>query len=383
MGLVIAAIDARSMAGSVSGVTPIRACGWLPNSVWRNVLLLTCCGEATCASSRCPVVVFIRIEFGLRERRVADDIGEHRQHLRQRGVEAADREVRRVLAAAPVSDAPIAKTSRLICSLVRDAVPSCARSTTNCASPAFSAGSAASPDMIVSTALAFGTVAWRVVMTRSPFGSVRSTRGAGVNGRSGATGGSVDCAVSKRWRKERGDNEQRTYHCAPPTFAKASAGRPADGLAAGRLSIDAIGRHQPLRCGRLDVLRRDLLELAEDRIDAPGIVVKSANAASRLARPKSGMKLPSRSSRNDERIVVLAHEVSGGYAVLANVVQHAFDGREQLVEGLVVEVVDAHRVEHRPLHVPVRAQEVEPALARVARRSSRTSLRTSARCRRC
>ena len=158
--------------------------------------------------------------------------------------------------------------------------------------------------MIVSTALAFGTVAWRVVMTRRPFGSVRSTRGAGVNGRSGATGGGVDCAAASDGARARRQSATNVSLCTPPSPRLRRAGLRRLGS---RAAVDrrAIGRHQPLRCGRLDVLRRDLLELAEDRIDARDRR-QGANAASRLARPKSGMKRPSRSSRNDERIVVLA-----------------------------------------------------------------------------
>ena len=69
-----------------------------PNSVWRNSLLFTYCGDAVCACSRCAVVRLHQIELGLREARVADDVGEDRQHLRQRGVEAAHLERRHVLA---------------------------------------------------------------------------------------------------------------------------------------------------------------------------------------------------------------------------------------------------------------------------------------------
>ena len=60
--------------------------------------------------------------------------------------------------AAAVSVAPIAKISCRILPLSRVVVPSCTASATNCASPAFSAGSTASPDWIVSTTETFGTV---------------------------------------------------------------------------------------------------------------------------------------------------------------------------------------------------------------------------------
>jgi hypothetical protein len=55
-------------------------------------------------------------------------------------------------------DAPRAKISCLIRRLSRVVVPSCDRSATNCARPAFSAGSTASPDCTVSTTETFGTV---------------------------------------------------------------------------------------------------------------------------------------------------------------------------------------------------------------------------------
>ena len=61
--------------------------------------------------------------------------------------------------AKPESDAPIANTSRFSCSLVRVAVPSCAVSATNWASPPLPAGSTASPDFTVSIADTLGTVA--------------------------------------------------------------------------------------------------------------------------------------------------------------------------------------------------------------------------------
>ena len=48
------------MAGSVSGVTPVRAYGWSPNSVCRNSLLATNCGEAIWACSCWAVLALIR-----------------------------------------------------------------------------------------------------------------------------------------------------------------------------------------------------------------------------------------------------------------------------------------------------------------------------------
>src|SRR5258708_72247 len=50
-------------------------------------------------------------------------------------------------------------------------------------------GSLEYPDKIVGVIETFGTAAWRATMTCRPFGSVRSTRGASWNGRSGPTAG--------------------------------------------------------------------------------------------------------------------------------------------------------------------------------------------------
>ena len=61
-----------------------------------------------------------QVDLGLRERRIAHDVGQHRQHLRQRLGQAAHLERGGVLAGGAATRlAPIANTSRLSCSLDR------------------------------------------------------------------------------------------------------------------------------------------------------------------------------------------------------------------------------------------------------------------------
>ncbi len=62
--------------------------------------------------------------------------------------------------------------------LVRVFVPSWIASPVIAARPGMFGGSLARPDRIVSVTDTFGTTVWRVTITRSPFGSVFSIRGA-------------------------------------------------------------------------------------------------------------------------------------------------------------------------------------------------------------
>ena len=92
--------------------------------------------------------------------------------------------------AAAVSDPPMPNASRRICRLLLVFVPSWMRSAVSDAEAGEirpdRSSSRTAPSAVIET---FGIAVWRVTMTRRPFGSVLSTRGASWNGRSGPTAG--------------------------------------------------------------------------------------------------------------------------------------------------------------------------------------------------
>ena len=254
--------------------------------------------------------------------------------------------------AAAVSVAPIAKMSCLIWRLSRVVVPSWITSATNCASPAFSAGSTASPDCTVSTTDTFGTVDVADRHDAEPVGQRLLDARRRREGPLGADGGPRRRLCQRRRRQaeqeRRGqwDGRPTTHHRRPPSLPEPSpsagqvafsaGGRLRDGPAVDRR---LVRRHEPSSGRRLHVVDGDLVELGEDGVD------RATGRRRRARRRPAGWRArnaascpPSMSSRKlDLQRRLRLRELGLADALGPDFGEHAFDRLEHLIGGLVVQ----------------------------------------------